>query len=117
MVKNGNPRIYNSRGGNATKYPLQSTTNKPIKTIYKKKSYAPKTAINQKAIVTLSKQVRLLQNQRAGETQTHTQWCHLNGASNLPTAIGPVLFGLNNFYDQSVYKGTEWLQLKTFLRF
>lgn len=91
--------------GNAAKYPSQGTSNKPVKKIYKKK-YVPKVAKNKSAIMTLSRQVRNLQNQRLGEIQSHTQYLILQGDSR-PLAARPILFGLNNFYDQPVYAGTQ----------
>jgi hypothetical protein len=100
-------RAYSStRGnrGNNARYPLQSRTNKPVKRIYKKRPATTKTGRNKSAIMTISRQVRTLQNQRAGEIQSHTQWCNLTG-TNTPTSSRPICFGLNNFYDQEIYKG------------
>lgn len=91
--------------GSASKYPLQTRVNKPVKTIYKKRNNLPKTARNKSAIMTIAKQVKTLQNQRAGEVQSHTQQISLTG-DQLPTSESPVLFGLNNFYDQDVYRGS-----------
>lgn len=91
--------------GTAAKFPSQGKSNKPVKSILKKK-YVPKVEKNKEAIMTLSRQVRSLQNQRLGEVQTHTQFCNLAGDS-LPLAARPILFGVNNFYDQDVYGGTQ----------
>lgn len=97
-------RTLATKSNVAGKYPLQTTSNKPVKSIYKKKCPKTKTDMNKAAIFTLAKQVKSLQNQRLGETQTHTQWCHLTG-DNLPANNRPILLGMNNFYDQPVYKG------------
>lgn len=91
--------------GSASKYPLQTRVNKPVKSIYKKRKSTAKTAVNKSAIMTLAKQVKTLQNQRVGEIQSHTQFISLTG-DQLPTSDHPVLFGLNNFYDQEVYRGS-----------
>lgn len=92
------------KGSFAIKYPLQSTSNKPVKTIYKKRPTQTKAGMNKQAIFKLARQVKTLQNQRLGLVQTHTQWCELTG-DNIPTNSRPIAFGLNNFYDQDVYKG------------
>lgn len=106
MVSYSKSRFYPRKGGTAAKYPLQSTVNKPVKRIYKKRITRTKVNINKTAIMKLSNQVRTLQNQRAGEIQTHTQWASVTGATNKPAPGTPLLFGLNNFYDQEIYKGT-----------
>lgn len=99
-------RTLATRNTIAGKYPLQTTSNKPVKSIYKKRMPQTKTGMNKSAIYKLARQVKTLQNQRMGETQTHTQWAHLTGA-NLPANVRPILFGLNNFYDQDIYKGVN----------
>lgn len=101
-------RLYNRKGGTAAKYPVQSTVNKPVKKIYKKRAAPTKVNLNKQAIMKLSNQVRLLQNQRAGEIQTHTMWAAVprQGGNLGPVSPGaPLLFGLNNFYEQEIYKG------------
>jgi len=65
-----------------------------------------KTNRNKNAIVTLSKQVRSLQNRSLGEYQRNIQWCHLEGAT-LPKSNSPCLFLLEGLYNNShVMKGT-----------
>lgn len=91
--------------GSAAKYPLQTRVNKPVKSIYKKRQTSTKTAKNKSAIMTLSRQVKTLQNQRIGDVQSHTQFINFTG-DQLPTSDHPVLFGVNNFYDQDVYRGS-----------
>jgi len=97
-------KAYNRRGGTAAKFPSQSTVNKPVKTIYKKKPPQTKANTNKMAIMKIARQVKTLQNQRLGEIQSHTQWAHLFG-DNRPLNARPILFGLNNFYDQEIYMG------------
>lgn len=60
---------------------------------------------NKNAIVTLSRQVRTLQNQRLGEYQRNIQWAKLEGGT-LPQSGSPVCFLVNSLYDHShIMKG------------
>jgi len=97
-------KTYNRRGGTAAKFPLTTTVNKPIKKIYKKRPKATKANVNKQAIMKMARQVKTLQNQRYGEVQSHTQFAILSG-DNKPLNARPILFGLNNFYDQEIYSG------------
>lgn len=98
-------RFYRST---VAKYPKSTTVNKPIKRLYQKAKVQPKKAPaqNKQAIMKLSKQVKTLQNQRYGEIQSHTQHVLLQ-TTNLPTSTQPIAFILNDFYDQSIFKGTN----------
>lgn len=97
-------KVYNRRGGSAAKFPVQSTNNKAVKKAYKPKPKITKVNRNKSAIMTLSRQVKTLQNQRLGEIQSHTQHVALTG-DNKPLSARPICFGLNNFYDQEIYYG------------
>jgi hypothetical protein len=112
VAYNSKTRFYRNPAsrGTVAKYPLQSTENKPVKTIYKKRIAPTKPNMNKMAIMKLSKQVRTLQNQRLGEVQSHTLKTYLDRGNteltdNLPSTQYPILFGLNNFYEQPIYKG------------
>ena len=82
-------------------------TNKPIKSIYKKAKKAPRTkaAVNQKAITTLSRQVKSLQLQRFGKVQSHTFFWEMappfvNSINQITAgSVAPWCWQLNDFLD------------------
>lgn len=84
----------------------QSRRNRPVLKALRRPRQAPtKTNMNKNAIVTLSRQVRTLQNQRLGEYQKNIQYCTLQGGT-LPQSGSPVAFLVNSLYDHShVMKG------------
>lgn len=96
-------------GKTVANYPVDTSRNAPVKRVYKKAKRAPRTigGQNKTAIMTLGRQVKMLQNQRFGELQTHTQYLSLtNWQNTIPQATKPVAFCLNDFYDQTTKYGT-----------
>lgn len=88
--------------------PGGASTNKAVKRVYAKSKAKPKTKVdtNKKAIMTLSRQVKNLQNQRYGEVQSAIEVLNLVGDAR-PFIDQPVCFPICNFYNNSpVYKGT-----------
>lgn len=88
--------------------PNDSSTNKSIDRIYDKSKSKPKskTDTNTKAIQSIARQVKILQNQRYGEVQTAIEAVNLVGDAR-PFVDQPVCFPICNFYDHCpVYKGT-----------
>ena len=106
-------RYYKKRasGKDLTNLPVDSTSNKSVKRIYRKARAQPKTktAVNKTAIMTLSRQVKNLQNQRFGEIQSATNTFTLDSALELPEPALPVCFMVNDFYNQApVWKGVHY---------
>lgn len=96
---------FNSYGKTTANHPVDSTSNKAVKRVYKKATTPKtKTGQNKTAIMTLARQVKSLQNSRFGELQTHTQYALFTG-ENKPLAAQPIAFCLNDFYDQIAKKG------------
>ena len=89
--------------------------NKPVYRKLKapRRTARTKTGRNTNAITTLARQVKMLQNQRFGEIQTHTQYALLQG-DNMPASTRPIAFLLNNFYEQTIYKGVVVNQLASY---
>ena len=86
--------------------PGSSSTNKAVKRVYKKSKSVPRNKVdtNKKAIMTLSRQVRNLQNQRYGEVQSSIDSWY---ATVLPSQASPMCFAINDFYKNSpLYRGT-----------
>ena len=89
--------------------PAGKTGNVAVKRVYRKTKAVPKrkTDVNKKAIMTLARQVKNLQNQRYGEVQTGIQILQLGNQSQFPEENFPICFALNDFYNATpVYKGT-----------
>lgn len=86
--------------------PNDSSTNKAVKRVYAKSKSRPKNKVdtNKQAIMTLSRQVKNLQNQRFGELQTCVDsWA----AIEYPIKAAPLCFAINDFYAGTpVYRGT-----------
>lgn len=101
-------KTFNNKGGSAAKFPLSSKRNAPVRRVYRKPRVVTKTGQNKTAIMTLARQVKSLQQQRFGEIQSHTQYSGFLGAvaADKLKASQPYCFGMNNFYDQPIYKGT-----------
>lgn len=98
---------YSSRGKSLPLLPTDSTSNKTVKRVYRKAVEAPKTLAqtNTKAVFTLAKQVKSLQNLTHGYLQSRVQACHLE-ALTLPHYNQPIAFAMNNFYNnQPVWQG------------
>ena len=86
--------------------PGSSSSNKAVKRVYKKSKSAPRSKVdtNKKAIMTLSRQVRNLQNQRFGEVQSSIDSWY---ATTIPSTASPMCFAINDFYKNSpLYRGT-----------
>lgn len=101
-------RNFKTKSKAIANLPGGSSTNKAVKRVYTKSKVVPKTKVdtNKKAIMTLSRQVKSLQNQRYGEVQTAIEVLNLVGDSR-PFIDQPVCFPICNFYNNSpVYKGT-----------
>jgi hypothetical protein len=85
--------------------PKQSSSNKPVRKAYKKRAPSSKTGQNKTAIMTLSRQVKGLQNSKYGDMQRHAQFCALIG-SRLPNRAQPLAFLLNDLtLGSSIYQG------------
>jgi hypothetical protein len=100
-----------TKGKNLTNLPADSTSNKSVKRVYRKASATPKTktGANKSAIMTLSRQVKSLQNQRFGEIQSASTVFTLDSALKLPEPKLPVCFMVNDFYnDAPVWKGVHY---------
>lgn len=86
--------------------PNDSSTNKAVKKVYDNADaqFRAKFDLNKKAIMTLAKQVKNLQNQRYGELQTCVDsWA----AIQYPNKATPLCFAINDFYAGTpVYIGT-----------
>lgn len=102
----GGKRNYKTKSKAVANLPSGPSTNKAVKRVYAKSKYVPKskTAVNKKAIMTLSRQVKNLQNQRYGEIQTAID----NYAGEaIPNQDTPLCFAINDFYNGTpVYMGT-----------
>ena len=84
----------------------QTTINKPVKKALRRVTGNTKTGRNKNAIMTLGKQVKTLQNRVYGELQSNTKTCLMSGLTNLPSGGQPIAFAVNDFYTQSILKGT-----------
>lgn len=98
---------YSSKGKTLPTLPRDSTSNKAVKRVYKKKAEVPKTkaAANKQAVYTLSRQVKSLQNLTHGYLQSRTMNERLAGLQ-LPHYNQPIGFILNNMYNnQPMWQG------------
>lgn len=103
-------RNYKTKSKAIANLPSGSSTNKAVKRVYSKSKSVPKNKVdtNKKAIMTLSRQVKNLQNQRYGEIQSCIDsLATASATSYLPTQASPVCFAINDFYNNTpLYKGT-----------
>ena len=96
---------YTSKGKTMATLPKQSSSNKPVRKAYKKRAPSSKTGQNKTAIMTLSRQVKGLQNSKYGDMQRHAQYCTIIG-SRLPNRAQPLAFLLNDLtLGSSIYAG------------
>jgi len=99
-------RNYKTKSKAVANLPNGSSTNQAVKRVYSKSKSQPKTKVdtNKKAIMTLSRQVKAMQNQRYGEIQTCVDSWY---ATDIPSQASPLCFAINDFYNNTpVYKGT-----------
>lgn len=80
--------------------PRTRTNNPAVKRVYKKKSGAKASTKNKAAVMTLSKQVRALQQRTHGQKQWNSQWLRLssNTAGQFPLLDNPVYWLCNSMY-------------------
>lgn len=93
----------------AVRVPRRNTYNKPVaRALRKPRRPATKVARNKSAVLTLGRQVAMLQNQKFGILQTQTQSCLWQGTvapTALPLPAQPIAIGVNNFYEQTTFRG------------
>ncbi len=92
----------------AVRLPRRNTYNKPVATAMRRRRPNTKTARNRSGIMTLARQVSMLQNQKFGILQLQTQ--HLQWTGNtlpaaLPTPTLPICFLMNDFYESNAFRG------------
>jgi len=93
----------------AVRFPRRNTANYPVARALRKPRRAPtKVNRNRSGIMTLARQVSMLQNQKFGIIQQQTQYVQWTGTvlpAALPSPTLPVCFLMNDFYEQTCYRG------------
>lgn len=109
-MANGRHYAYKRRhlkGKTLPTLPRDTTANKAVKRVYKKKAQVPKTqaGANKQAVYTLSRQVKSLQNLTHGYLQSRTMNERISGLQ-MPHYNQPLAFGVNNMYNnQPIWQG------------
>ena len=102
-------RTASQKSARYAKTAAARTRNKAVKRVYRRAATVPRTIVgtNTKAITTLARQVKSLQNQQLGSFQKN--WEHMSFSDTTTAkfqAATPICFAMNNFLTQShVYAG------------
>lgn len=93
----------------AVRVPRRNTYNKSVaRALRKPRRAGTKTARNRSGILTLARQVQLLKSQKFGILQSQTQFCTWTGQpapTGLPEVAQPIAFLVNDFYEQTCFRG------------
>jgi len=93
----------------AVRVPRRNTYNKPVAAALRKpRRRSTKVNRNRSAITTLGRQVQLLKSQKFGILQSQTQfirWAGTVAPTALPQPAQPIAFLINDFYEQTCFRG------------